>query len=365
MNYSCRLLSVLLLLAFCANAFSQDTASIVKEEELTFQSNDAVYSGTLSMPAEKGAFTAVILLSGTGQQDRDWSFNRGTYKMAKMITEHLNKNGIAVYRFDDRGAGKSTGTPESETSFSDLAEDIVVAVKMLGERDDIKQVGLLGHSLGGILSVIVASEYKNVDFIISLAGSFRKGEDILREQARTMKLWRTAEGQTDEEVIANGDRFADNLVKYFQTGEGLDSIETILNDLIKFQISSLPENILEENLKHYKDVDEFHRKSVEGALKYYTSPHKKSYITYDASDDFPKVICPACVIFGGADKHVTVESNRPPLIRALSGAETKDFTLKIIEDADHGFSTPELVQKGEMLPEALNFISNWILARAD
>ena len=364
MNYSRKLLTFVLLLAFGANVFSQDAESTVKEEELTFESNEAVYSGTLSMPAKKDAYPAVILLSGTGPQDRDWSFNRGTYKMAKMIAEHLNKNGIAVYRFDDRGTGKSTGTPESETSFSDLAEDIVVAVETLRKRDDIKQVGLLGHSLGGILSVIVASEYNNVDFIISLAGSFRKGEDILREQARTMKLWRTAESQTDEEVIANGDRFADNLVKYFQTGEGLDSVKSILDDLIKFQISNLPESILEENLKHYKDTDEFHRKSVEGALKYYTSPHKKSYITYDASDDFPQVVCPACVIFGAADKHVTVESNKPPLIRALSGAKTKDFTLKIVDAADHGFSTSELVQKGEMLPEALNFISNWILARA-
>ncbi|HCO94503.1 MAG TPA: hypothetical protein DIU00_11220 [Phycisphaerales bacterium] len=365
MNHSFRLLTFVLLLAFCANAFCQEAESMVQEEELTFQSNEAVYSGTLSMPAEKGVYPAVILLSGTGPQDRDWSFNRGTYKMAKMITEHLNKNGIAVYRFDDRGVGKSTGIPESETSFSDLAEDIVEAVNTLRKRDDIKQVGLLGHSLGGILSVIVASEYKNVDFIISLAGSFRTGENILREQARTMKLWRTADSQTDEEVIANGDRFADNLVKYFKTGEGLDSVKSILDDLIKFQISNLSENLLEENLKHYKDVDEFQRKSVEGALKYYTSPHKKSYITYDASEDFPKVICPACVIFGGADKHVTVESNRPPLIRALAGAKTKDFTLKIIDDADHGFLTSELVQKGEMLPEALDFMSNWILARAD
>ena len=365
MNHSWKLPAFLLLLTFNVNVFSQEEASTIKEEELTFQSNEAVYSGTLSIPAEKDVYSAVILLSGMGQQDRDWPFNRGTYKMGRKIAEHLNKNGIAVYRFDDRGTGKSTGTAESVTGFSVLAEDAVAAVETLRKRDDIKQVGLLGHSLGGILSVIAASEYKNVDFIILLAGPFRKGEDILREQARTMKLWRTAKDQTDEEVIANGDRFADNLVKYFQTGEGLDSVKTILNDLIKFQISNLPENILEENLKHHKDVDEFHQKSVEGALKYYTSDHRKSYITYDASEDFPEIVCPVCVIFGDADKHVTVESNKPPLIRALNEAKTKDFTLKIIEGADHGFSNPELVKKGEMQPEVLNFISNWILARTN
>jgi len=355
---------LVLLVAFAGNVFSQETSAI-KEEELTFKNEDVVYSGTLSLPAEKGVYPAVILLSGMGAQDRDWPFNRGTYKMAKKLAEHLNGSGIAVYRFDDRGHGKSTGTPESETSFSDLAADINVAVETLRERDDIEQVGLCGHSLGGILSIIAASKYKNVDFIISLAGSFRKGEDILREQARTMKLWRTADSQTDEEVIANGDRFADNLVRYFRTGEDIDSVEAILNDLIKFQMSNLPENILEENLKHYKNTDEFHRKSLAGALRYYTSPHRKSYITYDASKDLPEVLCPVCVIFGELDKHVTVESNKPPLIRSLARAKTKDFTLKIIERADHGFSSKEYLEKGEMLPEVPDFISNWISARVN
>ncbi len=66
----------------------------------------------------------VILVSGMGMQDRDWSFMGGKYKIAKIITENLNQKGIAVYRYDDRGYGKSTGTPEMTTSFEELAEDI-------------------------------------------------------------------------------------------------------------------------------------------------------------------------------------------------------------------------------------------------
>jgi len=285
--------------------------------------------------------------------------------MAKEIADHLNKDGIAVYRYDDRGTGKSTGTPESETSFSNLAADIAVAVNTLRERDDIKEVGLCGHSLGGILAILVASKYNNVDFIISLAGSFRTGEDIIREQARTMKLWRTSKSQTDEEVVANGDRFVDNLVSYFETGEGIDSVKIILNDLVTYQISNLPQNVLEENLKHYKDIDEFKKKSIEGALQYYTSPHRKSFLSYNATIDLPKVVCPIAVIFGDKDKHVTVKSNKSPLIRSLIDAQTNDFTLKIISGADHGFSSEELVKKGKMLPEALDFIYNWILARVN
>ena len=365
MKRLCRLAILALLVVFSGNVFSQETTGAITEEELAFENGDVVYSGTLSLPSGQSPYPAVILVSGMGAQDRDWPFNRGTYKMGKKLAEHLNRSGIAVYRYDDRGHGKSTGTPESETSFSDLAADIDVAVKMLRERKDIEQVGLCGHSLGGILSIMVASKYKNVDFIISLAGSFRKGEDILREQARTMKLWRTADTQTEEEVIANGDRFADNLVKYFQTGEELDSVEAILDDLIKFQISNLPESVLEENLKHYKNAEEFHQKSLEGALRYYTSPHRKSYISHDASKDFSEVVCPTCIIFGGLDKHVTVKSNKPPLVKALTEAKTTDFTLKVIERADHGFSSREYLEKGEMLPEVPDFISKWISARVN
>ena len=151
MNHLCKCTVLVLLVASSRDVFSQETTRAIKEEELTFENKDAVYSGTLSSPTEAGVYPAVILLSGMGPQDRDWSFNRGTYRMAKKMAEHLNKNGIAVYRFDDRGHGKSTGTAESETSFSDLAADIDVAVKTLRKRDDIGQVGLCGHSLGGIL----------------------------------------------------------------------------------------------------------------------------------------------------------------------------------------------------------------------
>jgi len=356
---------VALILCLPGTALSQTPELAFRAEELGFASGDAVFAGTLSFPSGPGPYPAVILLSGQGQQDRDWSFNRGTYKMARALADHLNQHGIAVYRYDDRGTGKSTGTPESETGFPDLTTDVTTAVDSLRQRDDISQVGLCGHSLGGILAVRAAAIHKDIDFIISLAGSFRPGEEIMREQARTMKRWRTSASQTDEEVAANGERFVDCLTHYFETDRDIGAVKAILRDLITFQIDTLPAQIMEENLKHYKDVEEFKQKSFEGALRYYTSAHRRSFVLYSAATDLPKVSCPVAVIFGDKDKHVTVASNRPPMMRSLVEAQTCDFTLRIIADADHGFSSPDLVAQGKMLPEVLDFISNWILARAN
>ena len=111
-------------------------------EEVSFTSGDAVFSGTLSLPEASGPYPGVVLISGMGQQDRDWSFVGGKYTFAKGIADHLTAKGIAVLRYDDRGHGKSTGAPEMETGFDLLAEDVNAAVTMLRKRPDIAKIGV-------------------------------------------------------------------------------------------------------------------------------------------------------------------------------------------------------------------------------
>lgn len=356
-------LLVLLLSGLLKSAAGQENSMFQAEEEISFSSGDAVFSGTLSKPSGKENYPLVILVSGMGPQDRDWSFAAGKYKMAKIITTYLNNNGIAVYRYDDRGFGKSTGTAEGLMSFDDLVKDVEEAVKLFRSRSDIGKIGLCGHSLGGILAVRAAAIYKDVDFIITLSGAFRNGADIQREQAATLKRWRTSASMTDAEVIANGVRFVNNLVSFSENGTGEDTLRQILTDLISYQISKLTPEKLAENLKIYKDKEDLFRKSFDEAFAFYTSPHQKSFVTYDASVDFSKIACPVLVLFGDKDKNVVVESNRPPLLKGLMTGSTTDFTMKIIAGADHGYSNSEYLKKGEMIPETLDFITSWIQMR--
>ena len=343
--------------------FAQDNVRTSKEEEISFQSGDAVYSGTLTLPSNTGIYPLVILVSGMGPQDRDWSFAGGKYKMAKIMSDYFAKQGIAVFRYDDRGFGKSTGTAEGLMSFEDLSKDLEIAVNLFRSRKDIGKIGLCGHSLGGILSVMTGSNKKDVDFIITLSGSFRNGAEIMKEQAQTLKRWRTSSEMTDEEVIAQGIKFTNCLVTYAENGQGEDTIRKILTDLISYQINKITPEKMEENLKIYKDKDDLFKKSFDEAFSFYTSAHQKSFVTYNAADNFSKISCPVLVLFGEKDKNVVVDSNRPPVAAGLANSLTTDFTMRIIPGADHGYSSKELYQKGEMVPGLLDFITNWIITR--
>ena len=297
-----------------------------------------------------------------GPQTRDWKFG-ANYKMAKIIADYLNSRNIAVYRYDDRGTAKSTGVAETLTSFDVLADDVYAAVAELRKRTDIGQIGLCGHSLGGILSVIAASKHEDIDFIITLSGSFQTGGDIMMEQAHTLKRWKTSGNMTEAEVIANGEKFVRNWVSYSNGGIGLDTVKQILSDLIHYQISKMSPEKMAENLKTFKDTNDLFEQSYKDVCDYYTSPHQKSFATYNPVTDFPEITCPVLVMFGEKDAHVVVSSNKPAVVKALTDAKTADFTMRIIPGADHGYSTKELYKQGKMGPGVLDFLSDWIITR--
>ncbi len=360
MEFKKRICLILLSTFTCVSMFAQKSSVSIVEDSISFTRDEVTYSGTFSKPEGEGPYPLVILLSGMGMQDRDWSFMGGKYKMAKVISNYLNENGIAVYRFDDRGHGKSTGTPETSTSFIDLSEDIYKAVQTLKSRNDLGKIGLLGHSLGGILSIMTASNHRDIDFIISLSGSFQNGSEIKLEQARTLKRWKTNDAMTEKEVIENGEKFVRASISFSKGGEGLETMQVILRDLIEYQIMNLPPKIMAENLKVYKDTTEFIRKSYQGALEYYTSPHQKSFTSYDPAEGLKKVSCPILILFGEKDEHVSVSSNMPKVGFAISETNFSDITIRTIPLADHGYSGPGFIEKGEMVPGVLEFITNWV-----
>lgn len=353
---------LILLLCMGVKIVAQDTAIRYREESVTFSSGDAVYSGTLSMPAGEGVYPLVILVSGMGPQTRDWKFGPN-YRMAAIIADYFNSRGIAVYRYDDRGTGKSTGTAETLTGFDVLAGDVYAAVENLRVRKDISKIGLCGHSLGGILSIMAASKHHDIDFVITLSGSFQTGGDIMMEQARTLKRWKTSGDMTDAEVIANGERFVRNWISYSGGGAGLDTMKQILGDLVRYQIRKMSPEKLAENLKTFKDTNDLYEQSFREVVNYYTSPHQQSFATYNPVHDFPEITCPILVMFGEKDAHVVVSSNRPAVVEALKEAKTMDFTIRINPATDHGYTTKESYKQGRMGPGVLEFMAGWIVMR--
>ena len=170
-------------------------------EDVTFENKKAGISlaGTLTMPEKEGVFPAVVLISGSGAQNRDEEILG--HKPFLVIADFLTRNGIAVLRYDDRGTASSTGDFKSATS-ADFATDVESAVTYLSTRKEInkKKIGLIGHSEGGIIAPMVAASSKKVDFIVLLAGTGIRGDQLLLLQQR---LIGKASGINDADLNKN------------------------------------------------------------------------------------------------------------------------------------------------------------------
>lgn len=149
--------------------------------EITFNDDTVRLSGTLTVPKGVKHAPVAIILSGTGKQDRDGTM--AGHKMFAAIADYLSSRGIAVFRFDDRGTGKSTGVYETATT-EDFANDGLAALGIMKKRKDIDphRIGFIGHSEGGAAMSIAASRSKDVRFMVSLAGLCTDGLHALLEQ---------------------------------------------------------------------------------------------------------------------------------------------------------------------------------------
>ena len=150
-----------------------------KIEEVAFQNGVVNLAGTLTLPLGEGPFPAVLLISGSGLQDRDETVFE--HKPFWVLADHLSRAGIAVLRVDDPGIGKSTPHPKPPTT-ADFATDVEAGVAFLKQDDRIGTVGLIGHSEGGLIATIVASHSNDVDFVVLMAGPGVPGAELLRKQ---------------------------------------------------------------------------------------------------------------------------------------------------------------------------------------
>jgi uncharacterized protein len=160
------------------------------EEFVTYENKAAgvTLSGTLTLPSTKGPFPAVVLIAGSAPYDRDAT--QSGHKPMKVLADHLTRNGLAVLRFDKRGVNLSTGKYE-EADGRDFADDVLAGVNYLKTRPEINQIGLVGHSEGGVLAPMVAAKSQDIAFLVLMAGATVNGKEIMLEQRA---LSRRAEG---------------------------------------------------------------------------------------------------------------------------------------------------------------------------
>lgn len=323
-----------------------------KEEEISYRNEDAnvELAGTLTIPEGEGPFPAVVLLTGSGPQNRNEELLG--HKPFLVIADYLTRKGIAVLRSDDRGMGGSTGDFVNSTT-EDFADDGLAAIDFLKNRKgiDFNMIGFVGHSEGGMMAPIAASKSKDVDFIVLLAGP---GANLADNVIYQRSLLAKKRGATMEEIQAQ-----ENWLKQ------LNAIarKEISNDEVHIEIKEAYNN-LEEEQKNLLNWDE---KRIKDETERILQKWWRYGIRYNAVETISKLDCPILSLLGEKDLQVPASLNENELKKAIASGH-KSSEVKIIDGVNHLFQTCETGDQSEyqkieetISPVVLETISSWIL----
>lgn len=323
---------------------------------------DITLGGTLTLPEGDGPFPALVLISGRGQQNRDEELSIVPgYKPFHEIADTLTRQGIAVLRYDDRGVGGSSGDPAQATS-ADLADDAEAALTYLQGRPEIdgQQIGMLGHSEGGIIEAMVAARNPGVAFLVSMAGTAVSGYDTIIKQVELLAL---ASGATAEQATAAADQ--QRAMMDLVVAQDWSGLESALNDLARAQIDALSA----DQKAALGDPEAVAQQQVAVQMSQLQSPWYQFFLDHDPGEDLAKVTVPVLGLYGGHDSQVDADQNTAALQAALEKAGNQDVTITVIPTANHLFqdattgSVQEYAQlEPHLMPEFLAAVSDWLAA---
>ena len=274
-------------------------------------------AGTITRPPGKGPFPAVVLVSGSGPQNRDEEIMG--HKPFLLLADTLTRSGIVVLRYDDRGVAESAGDSTTATSL-DLANDAQSAINFLKTQTyvDPDAIGILGHSEGGLIGPIVAQQYKSVAFLILMAGPGVKGLEVLEDQtAAIMRAQNIPEEIIDQTVALNMSIY--HLV--------LDSSKSLAE-----RRKAVYEMLETANLAP---------SAIETQIDALFSPWYVTFLELDPATFLAEVTIPVLILQGTKDTQVSATLNIPAIERALQKGNNPKFTTIIYDGLNHLFQPAE------------------------
>lgn len=303
-----------------------------KEESVSFTNAQYTFNGTLTLPENYSKNTPVVLMvTGSGQQNRDEELF--IHKPFAVIADALARQGIASLRYDDRGWGdKSVNFADFTTD--DFRQDAAAAIPLLRKR--FNKVGILGHSEGGTIAMMLAAEGK-ADFIVSLAGMAISGKETLIMQNRQAM---TAIGLPKETV----DSYCNSISK------ALDEIASG-KKANEINIDDVPVALKPVTIKALQQAD---------------TPYIRHFLTVDAGKLLPEIKCPVLALNGTKDTQVDCDANTTRIEKGLANCK---HSIKKIDGVNHLFQhcntgiVTEYQQIEETIsPEVLQEVAKWIKA---
>jgi hypothetical protein len=322
-----------------------------REEEVSFASVPGVrIAGTLTLPQGSGPFPAAVLITGSGQQDRDESLMG--HKPFLVLSDYLTRRGIAVLRMDDRGEGGSTGNFAASTT-ADFANDVEATVRFLAARPEVarNKVGLIGHSEGGVIAPMVATRSPGVAYVVMLAGTGIPGDSLLRLQGAAILR---ASGASEEMVKRQGEVQG----RVFAALRGGGDSAAVAR---RVRASLTPE----ERAAAATTPD-----SLPPSVRPLLTPWFRYFLGYDPRPALQRLTVPTLALNGSLDVQVPAKENLGAIDAALRTAGNRDYRVMELPGLNHLFQTARTGGPAEyatieetMAPAALEAVASWIVQR--
>lgn len=343
-------------------------------EEVVFEnSRDGIkFSGTLTIPHSAQSnqrFPVALLVSGSGPQDRDETIFG--HKPFWVLADHLSRHGFAVLRYDDRGVGKSGGKFENATTV-DFAHDAASAIEYLKAHSKIdpKRIGIIGHSEGGLVAPIVASQDAQVAWVVLLAGPGVNGLEIMYSQGRLIIMAAGGDEATAQRNRLIQDAAYAATVK-LEPGESLNTaavdplVEQVLEQAKTLKLGPTGDNkSAEENEAAIKKLL---AESIRANVAAMNTKWFRFFMSHEPGPVLEKVRCPVLAINGEKDVQVDPKLNLPQIEASLKAGGNTNVTMVELPGLNHLLQSSSTGALGEyevieetIAPIALDTISQWL-----
>jgi dienelactone hydrolase len=320
--------------------------------------SEVTLAGTLTVPDGDGPHPAVVLMSGSGPQDRDESLPGMTLRPFALLADALGRAGVAVLRYDDRGTAASTGDYASAT-IADFTADGQAAFEWLRQQRDIDpaRVGVLGHSEGGAYIASIGARDPHVAFAVGLAPMVRPGIELMLDQTRAIAR---SQGLTDDgaQAVVDGNR------RLYEAAlaDDPDQLEVVMREVM----GELWDGFDAATREQVGDRATWVEQQVAAQLPSLRSTWFLSLLRADPSVDWALVEAPVLGVFGGKDVQVIAGPEAAALKAALDGRDDRS-RVEVLADANHLFQAavtggleeyPTLAQS--FTPELLPLVTEWV-----
>jgi alpha-beta hydrolase superfamily lysophospholipase len=330
-----------------------------KTEEITIIDAGIKIAGTLTLPNNE-ANPCVILLSGYGAETRDYA--AGDFNRYEFLADELAKNGIASFRYDDRGCGKSSDVNWHNYTFDDLADEVIKIHSVLKDHHQTssrgnpsihtKKIGLFGHSLGATIAPLAATKNTDFSFVISAAPHGLIGIETAIQSRSSLAI---AAGEDQKEIAIQAEFLRKILIDLQDEKTSKNALAVLKQVMLKWY-----QETVEKEDREKITFEMFLKPTYEGfLLSFGDTPMYKSFLKFDPLEMYSKLKCPILLLFAENDSMHPAMVHREPILTTLIETN-QNVTIQDFSNANHGFTKRENQTVFGFIDDFCDVIIAWI-----